>query len=175
MTFRFALALMLLATPAALAAEDRLPPPPKVEHLPPAPQGMAPAAPSGEAAAQRQMVEMPPMMVEHMLRNMRDHLEAVQEITRALALGQAGRAAQLAEQRLGMSSLDDHGARMMAPMMPEGMRDYGTALHQSASRLARAITDADVRDDAQSRRDLWQAFDDMLGTCTGCHAGYRVR
>lgn len=60
-------------------------------------------------ADSRQMVQMPDMMRDHMLSNMRDHLRTLDEILAALA-----------EARLGMSSLDAHGAEHMAPMLPAG-------------------------------------------------------
>lgn len=62
----------------------------------------------------RQLVELPAMMQEHMLANMRDHLATIDAVLAALAQGQAERAAELAEQHLGMSSLGRHGAVHMA-------------------------------------------------------------
>lgn len=72
-----------------------------------------------------------PMMQQHMLGNMRDHLLALTEIQEALAAGAFDRAADIAETRIGMSSLDSHGASHMAPHMPQGMRDIGTPLISS--------------------------------------------
>jgi hypothetical protein len=46
---------------------------------------------------------------------------SVAEIQSALAAGQYDRAADIAEQRPGMTSLEAHGARHMDGMMPEGM------------------------------------------------------
>jgi hypothetical protein len=100
------------------------------------------AAPDARVA-----VELPPPMRAHMLANMRDHLAALHEIQAALARDEAGRAAQIAEQRIGMSSLESHGAGHMAPYMPKPMQDIGTAMHRAASRFARAAEEASVRRD----------------------------
>ncbi|MFO7653173.1 MAG: hypothetical protein R6X25_05050 [Candidatus Krumholzibacteriia bacterium] len=56
------------------------------------------------------MVELPDQLRLHMLANMRDHLLALQQIQAALASEEFDQAAQIAEQRLGMTSLERHGA-----------------------------------------------------------------
>ncbi|MCZ7562872.1 MAG: hypothetical protein M5U08_02875 [Burkholderiales bacterium] len=89
------------------------------------------------AADQRQPVRFPPELREHTLANMRDHLRALQEIQAWLATAEFDRAAEIAERRLGMSSLPRHGAHDVAPYMPQGMQDAGTAMHRSASRPRR--------------------------------------
>ncbi len=123
---------------------------------------------SPAAADERVLVDMPPMMQEHMLGNMRDHLGAVNDILDALAAGDAARAAEVAEHRLGMSSLGSHGAAHMAPFMPQGMREAGTAMHRAASRFAREVVEGDL---AQGYRLLQE----VTATCVHCHSGYRIR
>jgi len=95
----------------------------------------------------RQSVSMPEMMQTHMRANMRDHLLAISEIQTALAAGQYDVAAEIAELRLGMSSLDAHGARHMAGFMPDGMQTIGTAMHHAASRFAATAQEAAVTND----------------------------
>ncbi|OOZ38000.1 hypothetical protein, partial [Solemya elarraichensis gill symbiont] len=73
----------------------------------------------------RQLVELPQMMQQHMMANMRDHLAAINEILVSMAEGELEQAAQVAASRLGMSSLDSHSASHMAGFMPEGMRQAG--------------------------------------------------
>ena len=53
----------------------------------------------------RQFVEMPKMMQQHQLGNMRDHLMAINEILLEMGKGDLDKAADIAEARLGMSSL----------------------------------------------------------------------
>src|SRR4030066_64073 len=103
---------------------------------------LAALLPAALAADPRQRVEMPAPMQEHMLANMRDHLVAMGEIQAALATGKYNEAADIAEQHIGMSSLQGHGASHMAPDMPKPMQDIGTNMHRAASRLARTTTAA---------------------------------
>jgi len=127
---------------------------------------------AAQAADTRQAIEMPAPMREHMLANMRDHLAALGEIQAALAKGKFEQAANIAENRIGMSSLQGHGAAHMAPYMPKGMQDTGTAMHRAASRFARTTQEAAVTNDLP--RTLG-ALADLTQQCVACHASYRLR
>ena len=116
----------------------------------------------------RQMVEMPQMMQEHMLSNMRDHLLALDEILGQLSEGNLDKAADIAENRLGMSSLDSHGADHMAQFMPQGMRSTGTAMHKAASRFAIKAQEGELL-------PAYKALKDVTASCVACHASYRIR
>src|SRR5210317_1806689 len=70
----------------------------------------------------RQLVQLPEMMQQHMMSNMRDHLVAINVILVNMGNGQMDKAAEIAEQCLGMTFLESHGASHMAKFMPEGMR-----------------------------------------------------
>ena len=77
-------------------------------------QHMAEAAAAKPAPRDaRQLVKFPAEMREHTLANMRDHLLALQDIQSALAKSEYDRAADVAEKRLGMSSLALHGANTL--------------------------------------------------------------
>lgn len=136
-------------------------------HGHPAPGG-APSAPPDTRA----LVQFPPALVEHTLANMRDHLAALQEISEALAGGRNDRAAKIAEERLGMSSLPRHGAHDVAKFMPQGMRDAGTAMHRAASRFAIEAQNAGATGDF---KPALGALGQVMSACVGCHAGYRLR
>lgn len=127
----------------------------------------APVAPDS-----RQLVEFPAPLVEHTLANMRDHLQALQEIQSHLALGHTDVAAKLAETRLGMSSLGLHGAADVSKYMPQGMQDAGTAMHRAASRFAIAAQEAGVTGDL---KPLFAGLSEITAQCVGCHAGYRLK
>lgn len=120
----------------------------------------------------RQKIDMPEMMREHMFANMRDHLKALQEIQAALARGESDKAADIAEQRLGMSSLETHGAAHMAPRMPKPMQDIGTEMHRAASRFARAAQEASVKRDMSP---VFDALSKVLQQCVACHSAYRIK
>lgn len=133
------------------------------------------AGPLQASEDQRQLVEMPPRMQEHMLGNMRDHLVALEEILAALSEGDAGKAGAVAEKRLGMSSLGAHGASHMAPYMPEGMREAGSGLHRAASRFVLAAEDAAVTQTPEAQRSVFKALSDVTAQCNACHSAYRIR
>ena len=120
----------------------------------------------------RQPVTMPAPMQEHMLANMRDHLAALGEIQTALAKGKYNQAADIAEQRIGMSSLQGHGASHMAPYMPKAMQDIGTNMHRAASRFARTAQEAAVGNDLP--RALG-ALGELTRQCVACHASFTLK
>lgn len=115
----------------------------------------------------RVKVDLPAMMKNHMLGNMRDHLLALHEIQTALARGELDKAGDIAETRIGMSSLISHNASHMAPFMPKGMQAVGTEMHHAASRFAMTAKEG----------DLTKALDGLSKVteqCVACHMGYRV-
>ena len=116
----------------------------------------------------RQLVKLPEMMQQHMMSNMRDHLVAINEILINMASGQPDKAAEIAESRLGMSSLESHGANHMARFMPEGMRQAGTSMHRAASRFALKAQEGDVL-------SAYNALSEVTSACVACHSGYRIR
>lgn len=116
----------------------------------------------------RQWVKLPEMMQQHMLTNMRDHLAALNEILSAMANGQLEHAAETAESRLGMSSLQSHGASHMSKFMPSGMRQVGTRMHKAASRFALKAQEGDAV-------QAYRALTEVTASCVACHAGYRIR
>jgi hypothetical protein len=120
----------------------------------------------------REFVGIPEPMNSHMLANMRDHLAAVGEMQSALARGEFSLAGKVAETRLGMSSLEAHGASHVAGFMPKGMQDAGTIMHRAASRFAIVATDAGVSGDLKAPL---AALSEVTQACVGCHAGYRTR
>jgi hypothetical protein len=133
------------------------------------------ATTAGAAEDERELVTLPEMMREHMLSSMRDHLRALDDIFAALADGKSDQAGRIAEERIGMSSLDAHGAAHMAPYMPEGMRNVGTSLHHAASRFTLAAQEAELDRGDEARRKVFSALHDITAACNACHRGYRVR
>lgn len=119
----------------------------------------------------REPVAFPAMLRAHTLANMRDHLQTVAEIQQLLGAGRLDAAGDLAEQRLGMSSLPLHGADQVAPYMPKGMQDAGTAMHRAASQFAIATRDASVSGDTKA---VMAALAHVTATCVSCHAKYRL-
>jgi len=131
-----------------------------------APQGPKPADES------RIEVEFPSQLKEHTLANMRDHLLTLQRIQDALAKGAFDSAAELAENRLGLTSLESHGAHEVAKYMPRSMQDIGTAMHRSASRFALDAANAGATGDLKAPLAALAA---LTGQCVACHAAYRLK
>ena len=116
----------------------------------------------------RQLVELPVKMQQHMMSNMRDHLVTINAILTHLGNNKLDKAADIAEQRLGMSSLGSHGAEHMAKFMPEGMRKAGTSMHKAASRFALKAQEGELL-------PAYKVLSEVTAACVACHSGYRIR
>ena len=116
----------------------------------------------------RELVKFPEMMQQHMMANMRDHVAALNEILEFMGNNQPDKAADVAENRLGMSSLDNHGASHMASMMPKGMQVAGTSMHRAASRFALKAEEGELL-------PAYKALADITSACVSCHTAYRIR
>ena len=119
----------------------------------------------------RELVKLPAPMAEHMLSNMRDHLLALTEIQRALGAAEYQRAADVAEQRIGVSSLASHGAAHMAPFMPQAMQDIGTQMHKAASQFALVAQETGATGNVARAVG---SLSKVTEQCVACHAAYRA-
>lgn len=119
----------------------------------------------------RAAVRFPEPLRTHTLANMRDHLATLQQIQDALARGAYDDAARISEERLGLSSLEAHGAHQVAPYMPRGMQEAGTEMHKAASRFALAASNAGATGDT---KPALAALAHVTAQCVACHAAYRL-
>jgi hypothetical protein len=119
----------------------------------------------------RTLVHFPDMMRLHILTNMRDHLLALSEIQSALGDSQLSQAAEIAEQRLGMSSLKRHGAHDASRYMPPEMAKIGNSMHRAASRFAATAQEAEVTGDMET---ILKTLAEVTQACVACHNGFRV-
>ena len=106
-----------------------------------------------------------------MLENMRDHLLALTKIQQHLALEEYEKAATVAENRLGMSSLDGHSASHMARFMPAAMQQIGTQMHKAASRFAIIVQEGGLEGSTPMIAD---GLVGVMQQCVACHSSYRV-
>jgi cytochrome c556 len=135
----------------------------------------------------RRQLDFPPPMRDHMLSNMRSHLEAISEIIEALSVSDGEKAAKIAQERLSLESphaaackpenatKGDAGhdmARMMAHHMPEEMRAMGYSMHESAGQLA--IEAAKLKAGGDPKPAL-AALAKVTQNCAACHSAYRLR
>lgn len=132
---------------------------------------LATVSTSYAAKDSRELVNMPVPIVRHMLDNMRDHLLAISEMQRFLSRGELQRDSDVAEQRLGLSSLEAHGGSHMAPFMPKPMQDIGALMHKAASQFALVAQDSSA--DGNVLRALG-ALSEVTSHCVACHSSYRV-
>lgn len=119
------------------------------------------------AGDNRQLVKLPDRMQQHMLANMRDHLETINKILILMSNDRLDEASNLAESRLGMSSLELHHASQMAKFMPEGMRKAGTNMHHAASQFALKVEEGDLI-------PAYKALTKVTSACVACHSSYRI-
>ena len=85
-----------------------------------------------------------------------------------MAKDQLDDAAEVAESRIGMSSLKSHDASHMAMFMPEGMRNAGSEMHHAASRFALKAQEGDAL-------AAYSALSKVTSACVACHSTYRIR
>ena len=106
-----------------------------------------------------------------MLENMQDHLLALTEIQQHLALEEYEKAATVAENRLGMSSLGGHGASHMVRFIPTGMQQIGTQMHKAASRFAIIVQEGGLEG---STPKIAEGLAGVMQQCVACQSSYRV-
>lgn len=135
----------------------------------------------------RELVAFPPEMRAQQLRNMRDHVEALDGILTELGEGNYDAAARIASDRLGLDSPSaaacnpkDAGAsaakgsmdEMMDLYMPAAMRSIGLAMHTAASKFASDAQKAAASGDAGA---AYQALGQVTHNCVACHSAYRLQ
>jgi len=123
-----------------------------------------------QAGDHRQLITMPAEVVQLMRTDMRDHMAAMNEVLGFLADGDLETASEIAETRLGKSSMGKHRATGMGPgrFMPLEMRNIGWGMHESASEFAEVAKGGDTG-------QAYQAFRKVTASCVACHHAYRVR
>jgi len=116
----------------------------------------------------RKLIQMPEMMQQHMMKNMRDHLVTINEILLNLANDELDKAADIAENRLGMSSLGSHHASHMAKFMPKQMQMIGTSMHKASSRFALIAQEGEAI-------PAYKALAEITSACVACHTSYKIK
>jgi hypothetical protein len=118
----------------------------------------------------RQLVSMPEQARKLMREDMLDHLSALNEIMGYLGENNLEAAADVAETRMGKSSMGKHRATGMGPgrFMPIEMRNLGWGMHESATEFALVAKEGDLKN-ANS------ALQKVITSCVACHYSYRTR
>ena len=125
---------------------------------------------SSPAGDSRQLVSMPDQARELMREDMLDHLSAINELIGYLASGNLDAAADVAETRLGRSSMGKHRSTGMGPgrFMPLEMRNLGWSMHDAATEFSKVAKQGDLK-------NAYSAFQKVTSACVACHYSYRTR
>lgn len=113
---------------------------------------------------QRRPVPLLPMMAKHQKENMREHLQAVQEVVAAAAVDDFDRVAA-AGKRMGFSESMGRMCEHMGAGAP-GFTEQALAFHHTADEIATAASN-------RSGPDILLALSNTLRACTNCHATFK--
>ena len=127
---------------------------------------------SGVMPDARIAVAFPAPLRAATLTHMRDHLASIGRITAYLATREFDQAAEVAESRLGMSSMALHNAHEAAQYMPPAMRELGHSLHARASEFALKAKDAGATGELGP---ALVALARVQESCVACHTAFRFK
>jgi hypothetical protein len=113
---------------------------------------------------QRRPVPLLPMMAKHQKENMREHLQAVQEVVAAAAVDDFDTVA-VAAKRMGFSETMGRMCEHMGAGAP-GFTEQALAFHHTADEIAAAAN-------SRNRPAMLLALSKTLRACTNCHATFK--
>jgi len=117
----------------------------------------------------RHLASMPDEARRLMREDMLDHLAALNEIIGYLAENNLAAAADVAETRMGKSSMGKHRGTGMGPgrFMPLEMRELGWGMHESATEFSLVAKKGDLK-------SAYNALQKVTSSCVACHYSYRA-
>jgi hypothetical protein len=128
-----------------------------------------------ESADTRQLIEVPQDIEQKMLANMRDHIVALDEIIHAINAGEYEKAEDIAEFRLGWSSLVRLDDQDVANHWATPMQKMADQMYRSASNFVIVSQNASVEDSKKSVTDVLEALGTVTNACRNCHQAFRIR
>ncbi|PCI21599.1 MAG: cytochrome C [Piscirickettsiaceae bacterium] len=108
-------------------------------------------------------LNLPPMMKQHQLSNMRAHLDAIRNIIASLSEEDFAAASKIASQQLGSTE------KMMAMCNNfdnENFKTMGLAFHKSADKLAETLKEGNIQTSLR-------ALKTTMNSCVSCHATFK--
>jgi cytochrome c556 len=126
--------------------------------------GMSHEMSGGAHDDKRTPLKIPPMMKNHVMGNMRDHLAAVNESVKLIGSGNFEAASRVIHDRLGTN---EEMAKMCGMFGNETYRDMGLAMHASADALSAEIKSKDMG-------KIMKALSGTLEKCVACHDTFRL-
>jgi len=106
---------------------------------------------------------LPQFAKNRQLANMREHLEAINDIVKLIALGKFNKASNIANKKLGLT---DAMLKECKKFDREDFKSLGFAFHKSANKLAKILKKKDTKQSLV-------ALSNTLGYCISCHATFR--
>lgn len=123
----------------------------------------------------RQKIDLPKDIEAKMLINMRDHIGALDDIIGAIQEERYEDAEDIAEFRLGWSSLVRRGDMEVAKHWAKPMQKMADQMYRSASNFVIVSQNASVEESVESYKNVLSALKEVTSACRGCHEVYRVR
>ncbi len=105
-----------------------------------------------------------------MRQDMLDHLSTLNEIMGYLAANDLEAAADVAENKMGKTSMGKHRGSGMGPgrFMPVEMRNIGWGMHEAATEFSQVAQNGDLT-------GAYGALQKVTSYCIACHYSYRTR
>jgi hypothetical protein len=122
------------------------------------------------ASDSRQLVSMPEQTRKLMQEEMMGHLSTLNEIIGYLAANNFEAAADVAERKMGKSSMGKHRSTGMGPgkYMPPAMRNIGLSMHDAATEFSQVAKQEDLK-------SATSALQKVTSACVACHYSYRAQ
>ena len=130
---------------------------------------------AGEMEDSRQLIKLPKDIDKKMMVNMRDHFVALDEMIGAIEAGDYEKAEDIAEFRLGWSSLVRLGDQKVADHWATPMQKMADEMYRSASNFVIVVQNASVEESKESYKKILRALRKVTSACRACHQAYRVR
>jgi cytochrome c556 len=161
-------------------------------------------APAAIADDTREKIELPSLVQEKFLIEMRGNLMKLEDIMGALAKGDFKEVANIADLKMGfghgqMEQMEKMGksteemlsrknqmrkigmphgggqGRGMGRYMPENFRAMGQNLHQASEDLAEKARSVGTSPSVKDYQAVISSLEDVSNACTSCHQAFRVR
>ncbi len=133
------------------------------------------SASAGEMKDTRQLIKLPKNIESKMLVNMRDHISALDDIIAAVHADEYDKAADIAESRLGWSSLIRRGDQEVTKHWAAPMQKMADAMYRASSNFVIVAQDASVEETKESYKKVLGSIQKITMACRGCHEIFRVR
>jgi cytochrome c556 len=118
---------------------------------------------AGYSKDSRISLNLPPMMKQHQLANMRAHLDAVRKIVSSIAEDDFNGASEIAAQQLGSN---ERMMKMCNSFENEAFKGMGLAFHKSGDDLAKTLKTGNLKESLR-------ALNSTMNYCVSCHATFR--